>query len=240
MWDELHRPATAITFSLFLASTAIAIYLYHLGERFSRISFAVEQVQIYDKTRAGPLPITIHDVSGNTIEDNIFVATITIWNSGNIEIKPDDIRQPYRLSAYGNLTRTMDVTPIFFTSENIDGFAIDPQTGIIRWQHFDPGEGFRARMIYASPMMQKIGFHGQASGAELKEIDIPDKSSQLFTKIAIYIGSIFYCIAFAGLLTWWTGGRIWQGAMSFAICMFVITIMNWFLLDKLLSSNLPF
>jgi hypothetical protein len=134
----------------------------------------VEQVQIYDKTRADTVPLTVHDAKGNVINENIFVTTVTIWNSGNSEIKKEDLRRPFHLTVEGNTTQILDTGAIFFSKDNIDNFAVNPNNGEITWEHFDAGEGLKIRIMYTNPTMQNVNMDGYAVGTPVvNEYNVP-------------------------------------------------------------------
>jgi hypothetical protein len=59
MWDELRRPATALWAIGIIISIIIAIYFYKKAEKFGQIVIDVEQIQIFDKTRSGVVPLTV-------------------------------------------------------------------------------------------------------------------------------------------------------------------------------------
>jgi len=71
-------------------------------------------------------PLTVLDAHGQPIEDNVYAASVTIWNSGNPEIKRDDLRIPFRVTLEGN-PRLIDITPTFFTRDNVDRFSFGRQ-----------------------------------------------------------------------------------------------------------------
>jgi hypothetical protein len=108
------------------------------------------------------VPLTIHDSTGNIIEQNIYAANIAVWNSGNVELRSDDIREPFRLIVEGNSVKLIEVTPVFYTRDNVDGFDINSGTGEIKWKHFDAGEGFKLRVIYANSTLANIAIIGYA------------------------------------------------------------------------------
>src|SRR5204863_9497101 len=92
-----HLISSAVGLIGILAGGLIAVYFYNKSEKAGRVAVLVEQVQIFDKTRLGQLPLRVLDVSGNLITDNVFVASVTIWNAGTAEIRKSDVRKPFRL-----------------------------------------------------------------------------------------------------------------------------------------------
>src|SRR5438270_11447451 len=99
--DELVSPTTIIAIGLAVITTligaGIAFYFYQKSEKAGRLSLAVDQVQVFDKARLGQAPLRVLDASGNVITDNVFAASVALWNSGNAEIQKTDVRRPFRI-----------------------------------------------------------------------------------------------------------------------------------------------
>ena len=85
MWGELKNPRTVIEIIgiiIGITGIVIAIILYVKGEKYGEISMYVDQIQIFDKTRSGVVPLTVLDSAGRTIDNNVYVAsavTLEFW-----------------------------------------------------------------------------------------------------------------------------------------------------------------
>jgi hypothetical protein len=198
LWDELKRPATAIAIALAVLSTIIGIiaslYLYHKGEKRAEIAFAVEQVQVFDKNHVGVVPLTVHDEASNVIDNNIYAASVTIWNYGNTEIQKEDVREAYRLVVEGGAPKIIDISPIFFSRNNADDFSVNRSTGEISWQHFDEGEGLKLRMVYVNQAMANIALKGYSVKTTVVDGHKLEQQRAMFAKYAndyiIYIALV--------------------------------------------------
>jgi hypothetical protein len=164
---ELQKPATII--SLILAVVGLvggvitSLYFYWAGNKEGQLAFYTAQVQVFDagSTLTPLVPtLTVLDRDHNPITDNIYAATVTVWNAGNAEIKTDDVRIPFRIVVDGN-PKIIDWTPTFYTRDNMDKFDIRSDH-TITWQHFDPGEGLKIRILYEAKHEQKISIKGYA------------------------------------------------------------------------------
>lgn len=177
---ELTRPATVIAIVVgvigIVAAWAFAWYYYRKGMKFGRIAMDVRQIQVIDRSDIGKTRLRIIEISADSereIDDNVYVADVTIWNIGNSEIKKDNVRTPYRLwipnahkTSEGNVTaretKILELTPTFYSRNNANRFAVDENDGSISWEHFDPGEGFQVRLIYTGQLMREIVLEGYA------------------------------------------------------------------------------
>lgn len=172
--EELKRPATAVAVGIAVIFAVIAfgvsLYFYYKGIRVGQVSYYAEQVQVFDRKRVTSpgsvtaFPLTVLDAHGQPIEDNVYAASVTIWNSGNAEIRKDDVRIPFRITLQGN-PRLIDITPTFFTRDNVDRFSLGGEN-FISWEHFDPGEGIKVRVIYADIAIREISVSGYAVGTK--------------------------------------------------------------------------
>jgi hypothetical protein len=165
MWEELQRPATLVAIALALVSiltgTLISYYFYNKSEKVGEIALLVQQVQVFDKERMGELPLHVVDATGHIITDNVFAANITIWNSGTAEIKKSDIRKPLQL-VIGDGIRPLDIIASY-PHDNLDQISLAPN-GEIDWEHFDPNEGLKIRVVYANAMIARVALQGQIAG----------------------------------------------------------------------------
>ena len=218
LWSELKNPGTAtgvIGIVIGVIGIVLAIYFHYKSEKFSEVEMFVEQIQVFDKTKSGVVPLRVLDAFGNQIDNNIFAASITIWNSGNVEIKKEDVRQPFRLSVRGGDSNVIDITPLFYSKENIDGFSVDHNNGEINWHHFDAGEGLKVRIIYTSSTMQSVELSGRAVGTavfdsqELQQKSTINKTIDKWASIAItsvlilmIVANVFYRWQLGGLVFW--------------------------------------
>jgi hypothetical protein len=130
--EELSKPATEIATILgivgIVAAWAFARYYYKKGVKTGRIGLDVNQIQVIDRSTLSETPIRIIAKSQNgerEINNNVYVASVAIWNSGNAEIKKEDVRTPYRLwitNAHTGKEKTatapeveiLELTPTFF------------------------------------------------------------------------------------------------------------------------------
>ena len=164
LWNELRRPSTAVAIGLLVISVVAGVitslYFYEKGRMVGQVAFQVEQVQVFDKTRGGVLPLTVLDSAGRVVENNVYAANVTIWNSGSGEIKAADVREPFRIIVSDG-ANIIDMSPVFYTRGNADKFSLGKEAEI-GWQHFDAGEGLKIRIVYVNTNKSDIVLKGYA------------------------------------------------------------------------------
>jgi hypothetical protein len=100
--QELKRPTTIIAIGLTIVSVLLSIltsfYFCNTAQKSGQLAFTIEQIQIFQKEQTGSVPLTVHDVTGNVINENVYAANLTVWNAGTAEIKKEDVREPFRIS----------------------------------------------------------------------------------------------------------------------------------------------
>jgi hypothetical protein len=189
MWDELKRPATTLWVIGIIISIMIALYFYKKGEKFGQIAIDVEQIQVFDKTRSGVVPLTVLDSAGRAIDNNVYATSVTIWNSGNSEVKKDDVREPIRLAVEvegrTTPTRILDILPYFYRRNNMDGFSVSPNTAEISWQHFDAVEGLKVKIVYVSSTPKWVKLTGYAVGIEILDRQQLEEQRIMFNKFLV-------------------------------------------------------
>jgi hypothetical protein len=179
-WNELRRPAGMIGIggiALGVFGLIFSYYLYALSEKVGRISYAVEQVQVFDPSqlakgsKGARQPLTVLDADKLPVEESVYAANIKIWNSGSAEVRASSVRQPFVIKLLPN-SRVLDSDITFATRENADKFslkAVDNQNSAIPilWESFDTGEGFAIRVVYTRSTMSDITLVGYAVGASI-------------------------------------------------------------------------
>ena len=110
------------------------------------------------------------------------------------------MRQPFRLTIGENATKVIDIAPILFTRDNIDGFSVNRNTGEITWQHFDAGEGLKIKIIYASPIIQGIQLSGYAVGTELVDNQERERRRKELNSTIEHVAGILSVIVVSGFI----------------------------------------
>jgi hypothetical protein len=140
------------------------------------------------------------------IEQNIYLTTIAIWNSGDLTINKSDVRKRIVLKLKG-VNKIIDFKLIKGVEAGISKFTYEVNKDSIYnidWKFFDPKNGVKFQMLYLGE--EKLS--GKISGniletsfvefipAEIKDGDIKIKSKKntLITSIIIGVLIIIYTI----------------------------------------------
>src|SRR6266852_3196284 len=156
--EELKRPATMIAITLgllgIITGVMTSLYFYKKSEKVGRISLIVEQKTLFNKEHLDPYFLKLIRSDNSVVTANLFIAAITLWNSGNTEIKTNDIRRSFRF-VLGDGFTPMNVSIVAYTNKNMNNFVLS-KNGDLTWTHFDPGEGFKFNLLYESDNAKKI------------------------------------------------------------------------------------
>jgi hypothetical protein len=156
-----------------------------------------------------------------------------------------------QISLTGDDTRVIDTRFAYTTSENLSEFAlsvifsniggrdikINPN-GIteIKWKHFDPGEGFRLKLIYASKQLQSVKVMGNILGVGGFDDITPQKGTLSFRTRGIWQMIVAGVLIVATLVLFLTGRR----RVASASVMLVFVFQLWALLRTVFPPNPPF
>jgi hypothetical protein len=192
--EEMRHPATILSIVFGVLGILASLYFYIKSEKVGRISMNVDQVQAFDSSRLGNSPLWVLGPFAKQITQNIYVAVVTIWNSGDTKITPDDVRRSYYLRVNNGTVIPLDIAAVKYSSENMDGFEVQ-SNGQITWKNFDPGEAVQIRIVYTNDSKLPITLIGAAPGvrttfAESTAIEELRNMSQILLFMSTYIITI--------------------------------------------------
>ena len=168
------RPINIIFLLIGVIGVILGVISYWSSRQNAQISYYTNTIQIVDQKEPGPF--TVLDSLGRPVKENIYATNVTVWNSGDLPLEPDKVRRPLQISLTGGEeTHILDAKLAYTTRENSSSFTL---TTIFRnigrtWrklgcrdpvEHFDPTEGFRLKLIYASKEQQSVLVKGVIFG----------------------------------------------------------------------------
>jgi hypothetical protein len=200
---EFRKPINLTFLGIAIVSLAVSVVTYLWSLHSASISYYTATIQIVDQRQAAPLPFSVIDSAGQRVTENVYAISVTIWNSGDLPIEPQNVRSPLTVSL-ASPARLIDAKLEYVTSENISEFKIngDPTKGgaaQISWRYFDPKEGLRLRLIYATNDISNVKIEGVIFGVNKFENITPPKKDTLSLKspglMQLIISAIFMMIA---------------------------------------------
>ncbi len=150
---ERHSSLFGITgWLIAVLAIILTIYLYVIGRQVGEISYLVTTTKIFDSTIPSS-DIVVSQRDGNPIRDDIFAATITVWNSGDLRAdeggsKPD-IPITVSLDGPGRIIDTILQQYNFAEITNYDLITADDAKSVqVLWKNFRPGFGVRFTALF--------------------------------------------------------------------------------------------
>jgi hypothetical protein len=175
---------------LAVAGIGFGYYLYRAAQNLPELSFQKSVVQVFN---AGSSSRGIHVIgfAGEPIESNVYAAEIVVWNSGTAPVRQDDIREALRIvSTDGAIIldyEFLDEREAGISNFDVEGTSLavrnrklpaildDLKLGTsmnlgleqmnVSWKHFDPGHGFRVRVIYSAEAADQLRIVGNVYGS---------------------------------------------------------------------------
>jgi hypothetical protein len=151
--DDLKKPANVIGIGfgvLGLIGTIYGVIAYYDAHKVEELSFLRNVVRVIDNSST-PSAIKIIDNNNTLIKEDVYVAVLTMWNSGNVNIEPGKIRKPMRFVLAGD-GRILDTSIVKQNKDGIGDFALRPDDAnkalSLSWKYFDKGMGYTAKIIY--------------------------------------------------------------------------------------------
>ncbi len=199
--DDLKKPFNIITLTMTVASVILTIVVYKISQKEGRPTYIVSEApnKIFDSTISSP-KINVRDENFDLVKENIFLVTVTFWNSGTIPIEPSDVRIPVKITI-SPCERILDYTIVQETKPEVSKFELseDPDNSpnntsksiIIAWKHMDPNHGIKFEIYYSGKDRGKIEFGGDIAGVT-KIMERGSSINVSLTRMIIPIGGIFF------------------------------------------------
>ncbi len=180
IWNEIKKPSGKLAFILAIMTIPLTIYVASLFEKHGAPTYDVQQVIAFDQAKISSESnnneslLYVVDRNGTKINKNVYAATLKIWNNGTANIKPEDVRIPFKISLSGtnDIIKFKEITE---TGENMDHFSLSDDDHTLSWVNFDPNQGVTISIVYASAAESKISLSGYAVNS--KETQITDKGT---------------------------------------------------------------
>jgi len=198
--EDLKKPINLISISIGLISLLVSIIIYIASQQVRIPAYLVEEKRghVFDSKISTPA-ITVIDKENKAIKEDIYLATSTFWNAGDLPIEPEHIRKSVILTI-SPVERIIDYSILEQTDPDVSEIKInmlDPlksQTDTceleLSWLHLDPNHGARIQIMYIGDENANIAFKGAILGVgEFKNAQPLGKRIKIIgTLFSIFLG----------------------------------------------------
>lgn len=187
--------------------------------------------------------IRVIDKNGNVVSGNVFLNTVTIWNSGNLPINQEEVREPITIEIV-TVDKIIDVQVKRENRENImncEANATLKSSIVITWTYFDPRFGCEIQFMYTSNDefggIPKIGGYVVGVDQFNNVTELAEFRSQeriIFYIYLIFMGIIFFWFVYIQVRA---KRRILEGDILSDVANNVLIIMGIMLLILLIYMS---
>ncbi len=153
-----------------LIGIVLAYYFYRQSTPSARPTYQIsdEPAVVYSSTDVDS-EIQVLDSSGKLVTSNVYVASVTFWNAGELGIEWSDVRVPVRLRLSfvkrilkSSVVRQSLPDSTNFRVQSLPMSSADPGTAEVEllWDHLDPNKGAVVQVMYESDQPAKIDITG--------------------------------------------------------------------------------
>ncbi len=180
------RPVNAVALAIAISSAAFAIFAYYDTRSAAEISYVFTKIKIFNHLLPSR-PVVITDRYGREIDEDVYAAEVTVWNSGNIELGAEKVREPLKL-VISKPSKIIDAEIVAKSPQKRATFAValpptdgDANSLVITWHTFDPGDGFKLRIVYSTSVPTSIVLDGAILGVKefTNQMDPPPQGRSL-------------------------------------------------------------
>jgi len=252
---EIKKPFNLVMLAIAVASIAVTVVLAFALQKSRGIAYSLPQdtTVVYDSKKSCA-SIRVLDKDSSFVRDNVYVTSVTLWNSGDLPIEPSDIRKPVKISLTPcgkildcQVTRQTNPEVANLRAAEVTGQTNNTWTVQLLWDHFDPGMGAVVQIIYAGDQHAATYVDGMIAGVAKFERN-PEGRNIMPMKYAIASIALFLYLA----ISFWAGttklvndtkwenlGKATRFGMSVGIsAMAVATLGSWFMLFELIWGQL--
>lgn len=232
--EDILRPFNYISLSLAIVGIVLAVFFYLDGKRTKSISYHIDQPSlIYDSENASSA-IKVVAKDSSPIDDDVYLLTGIIWNSGNLPISNEDVRKTISVSLSPS-EKILDYKIVKQTDRDIAKFLLvknDNKSLNLAWQYFDPGYGLKFQVIYTGDDNPKFILSGKVldvkSFSNIKQIERPSYVLAGFILLGlvgvfIYFGVLYKKVVYASKIY---DKILFAGFVMIAILSFVLMLQK--------------
>src|SRR5215472_16670298 len=93
---EFRKPINLVFLGIAIISLLVTVITYRWSRHEAAISYYVATIQIVD--RKASIPFTVVDNEGKPVTQNLYATNVTVWNSGDLTVDPQNVRRPLTIA----------------------------------------------------------------------------------------------------------------------------------------------
>lgn len=155
--EDLKKPVNVLSLAVGVIGILLSVWFYYQAQQRREVAYLLSSSfsLIYDAESAAK-QFTLLGPNGERVAENVYLANAVIWNSGDVPLEPEEIREPVKLvftdvgtvlsarivgTTHGPITRAR-LTTTTDTARRSAAVAVD-------WAHLDPNFGFKIQVIFS-------------------------------------------------------------------------------------------
>jgi hypothetical protein len=134
------------------------------------------------------------------INQNIYLSTVSIWNSGDLTINESDVRKKIKVELYG-IDKIIDLKLIKENLSGISKFKYEFNKDSIyniNWKFFDPNHGIKLQILYLGKETISGKLNGNILDTNFNEF-VPEKKEKLIKQENGILKTAFALLLFISL-----------------------------------------
>ncbi|WP_298544369.1 hypothetical protein [uncultured Aquimarina sp.] len=174
-----------------VVGSIILIINIFLLEKQMRPVYSIEKSPslIYDSTSYSS-KIKLYTNDSVTVDKNVYVVSMLIWNNGKLSITKERIRKDFELKVIdGDI---IDYKIVKENNKGVSNFKLLPtKEGLkLDWGYFDGGDGVIIQLIYTGNSSSEAVLSGFVEGGQVKKLDYVEinyKDPRFFVVIGLFL-----------------------------------------------------
>jgi hypothetical protein len=174
--DDLRRPINIIFLVLAVLGILFSGYFYRRARGERKPAYLIEKThsRVFDSSISSP-GIQVLDKDSKVVATDVYIATATFWNAGDVPIEPEDVRRAVTVRLFP-IQQILDYSIVEQTHPDIanvrlreveNGRGDDSLAELeLSWDHLDPGFGVRFQVMYAAQEAGEITISGHIVGVK--------------------------------------------------------------------------
>jgi len=175
-----------ISIAIGIIGIAIGVYFHYTTKEKKEITYYLnpETYKIFNKDLIKESrKISLYKNDTVKINQNVYLTTFSIWNSGNIPIDIKDVRKDLDVN-FNGIKEVLDFSVTKEIEKGVSQFSLtqlNPSSFNLKWKYFDPDDGIKLQILYTGESIISTTVETKILKTDIKKfVQIKNKSSKLF------------------------------------------------------------